>query len=746
MPSPVTLYILHHPQSTQACGISQHLLKWFRLSDSTGNQSDAGLPVWYRRGIAPVDRRGAKKASGNGTAGGSRFRIDPKIAWQDAHLNVVIILVDEYLVSSLEWCSAIEDLSHDYKKNRKRMLLLPVALHDSFYRMTDLYQECNPLRLLDAPSPEAAAVTLRRQISEAITRRLRLKSRARELSKLNVFLSHAKADGREIAERIRDSLSRYGQMDAWYDANELAIGDAWRKKILTAAGRDTAAMIAIVTDNYSSRPWCRMEVEVARTPQPVDSGTWRIWKLQPAVAVHLPGNTWSRTMQALAGLPRLGWNREQPEVSIAEVVDRLMLETLLAYAHRQVARELRQHARPTGILRKRNAICVTWTPCPYTLAALRDRLATENSPLKPAKILYIVYPGYDLRPAEAEELSTVLKSFNEQTKLVSFEEAFLLTGNERRKLQLPTESRSHRTKVAVSGVGNDSELQPHGMGCEHLDELLSRLTIALLTANCQLILGGSLAKLSRAATTRLLDIAQTWLPPETLKRISLGTPRTWPFQNFLQWPDCEQLTPEHHASLAGVCHLHAVVPPGLPPAPMAEYLDAATRRRYAADSTRILRKSTTELADLRIVFGGLLKATPGWMPSALEEAGLSIQKKQPLIILGGFGGAAAEIARFLVSRSAPVPESLQYSEDWVLRKSANLPPETLRGIADFHNSMLEALHSWRSLLHQRSRKSELIHRIPRGILLDCLSEHKTRRAVRLAIDALHWLNRSHHDT
>lgn len=736
MSSAVTLYILHHPQSTQACGISQHLLKWFRLSDSTGNQSDAGLPVWYRREVTQDDHSATERTRQKRPAAANRFRIHPDIEWKHAHLNVVIILIDQYIVSSIEWCSAIENLLRDYRKHRNRVLLLPVALHDSFYRMTKLYQESNPLRLLEVASPEAAAVTLRRQVGEAISRRLRQGSRSQQLRKLDVFLSHAKADGREIAERIRDSLGRYGQMDAWYDANELAIGDTWRHRILTAAGKDTAAMIAIVTDTYSSRPWCRIEVEAARTPQPVDSRSWRIWKLQPAVAVHLPGNKWSRIMQPLAGLPRIGWKQDEPEVSIAEVVDRLMLETVLSYAHRQVARELRQHAKSSGILQKQDAVCVTWTPCPYTLTALRERFAAADSPLDPRKINYIVYPGYDLRSAEAEELKTVLRSFNSNTQLVSFEEAFHSIDRTDSSRRSDRNTLSHRTKVSVSGIGNNSELQPYGMGCEHLEELLSRLTIALLTKNCQLILGGTLAKLDRAATVNLLDIAQTWLPEETLRRILLSSPHTWPFQNFLQWPDCENLTPEHHASLAGVCHLQTVFPPGLPPEGLAKSLDESAVRRFSADSTRILRSLTTEMADLRVVFGGLLKSTPGWMPSALEEAGLSIQKKQPLIILGGFGGATAEIAKFLASRSAPVPDSLQYSEDWVLRKSTNLSPETLQVIAEFHNSMLEALHSWRTLLLKRSSRSELINGIPRGILLDCLAEQNTRKAVRLVIDAL----------
>ncbi|MFN9287314.1 MAG: hypothetical protein ACK6EB_04530, partial [Planctomyces sp.] len=172
-----------------------------------------------------------------------------------------------------------------------------------------------------------------------------------------------------------------------------------------------------------------------------------------------------------------------------------------------------------------------------------------------------------------------------------------------------------------SGIGDNSELQPHGLGCEHLEELLARLTVALLKNNSQVILGGSLARLDRTATTDLIELAQTWIPEETLKLVSLGYPETWPFQNFLQWPDCEQLTPEHHAQLAGICQIRSVLPRELTAETDVSKLDAATRLRLGADSTRLLRKQTTELARMRVIFGGLLKSTRGWMPGALEEAG-----------------------------------------------------------------------------------------------------------------------------
>lgn len=741
MPSAVTVYIVHHPQSDFTRSVSQNLLKWFRLSDTTGAQSDAGLPVWYRREVAPAGRTAAPENTQGRSAVATSFRIQPEIDWDSALLNVVIILVDQHLVSSIEWCSAVEHLMRESGSRKNKTLVLPVALHDSFYRMTGLYEAFNPIRLLDATSAEAAAITLRRLASEAITRRLRQKSRTEEAKKLEVFLSHAKADGREIAERIRDSLGRYGQLDAWFDANELAVGDKWQKKILNAAGNDTAAMISIVTDHYSSRPWCRMEVVAARTPQPVDPRTRCIWKLQPAVAVHLPGTRWSRTMQALAGLPRIGWQPQQPDACIAEVVDRLMLETLLGYAHRQVASDLRKQEARARVPGFSGTIYVTWTPCPYTLALLRNTIHADDGTDRLDQISRIVYPGYDLRTAEIEELQAVLETFGSQTKLISFEEAFKsmdLMSNRPRPPAVRQTARSFR--VSVSGIGDDRELQPHGLGTEHLEELLSRVTIALLGQNCQLILGGTLAKVDRTATSRLLDMAQTWLSKQTLKNISLANPNSWPLQHYLQWPDCEQLTPEHHASLAGICRLQAVYPPGLPTDSVIRELDDTSRLRYGADSTRILRTRTTELADLRVIFGGLQRSTRGWMPGALEEAGLSIQSQQPLLILGGFGGAAADIADFLSSPAAPLPESLQYSSDWILRKAADMPPAGLQAIASFHASMLEALHSWRTRLHADDDRNQPLNKIPRGIVMDCLKVSNIRKAVGLVVEGLSHLS------
>ncbi|MFN9295492.1 MAG: hypothetical protein ACK6EB_46050, partial [Planctomyces sp.] len=60
-----------------------------------------------------------------------------------------------------------------------------------------------------------------------------------------------------------------------------------------------------------------------------------------------------------------------------------------------------------------------------TLAALRNALAENPQAPRPEHVARIVYPGYDLRAAEINELKTTLRTFSEKTKLISFEEAFL---------------------------------------------------------------------------------------------------------------------------------------------------------------------------------------------------------------------------------------------------------------------------------------------------------------------------------
>lgn len=81
MKTPVSIYVIHHPQCKVAEELANSLYDWFRLGYLSGDQSGAGLPVYYRR---QLDQNGA---------------LQPEIRFEDAALNVVIMV----LRGNLRW-------------------------------------------------------------------------------------------------------------------------------------------------------------------------------------------------------------------------------------------------------------------------------------------------------------------------------------------------------------------------------------------------------------------------------------------------------------------------------------------------------------------------------------------------------------------------------------------------------------------------------------------------------------------
>ena len=278
--------------------------------------------------------------------------------------------------------------------------------------------------------------TIRRATTEATARAIRSEN-SENPPPLNVFLSHAKQDGIPIAESIRDGVRKFGQLEAWYDANDLPIGANWKSPMEAAAKKDTAAMVATVTDAYPTRPWCRREAILARTPVPLKRKP-RIWKVQPVVAVHDPGAGWVRGVSMLDGVPRIGWkeppaneplpdetspdesspDQTSPDEQVERVVDRLVLEVLLGNVHRKLAIELDK----ADVANRKQTCYITWVPDAWSLSALRHEMSKTKIP--PSSIRRIVYPGYGLSIAEVAELEPVVNSFDPEAQLVSFEEAW----------------------------------------------------------------------------------------------------------------------------------------------------------------------------------------------------------------------------------------------------------------------------------------------------------------------------------
>ena len=489
--TPVAIYIVYHPACEQAHRLATQLFRWFRLGDVAGDAAGAGLPVYYRRRLRVKD--GDEKT----------HRIHPEIDWREADLNVVIPLADHHMVGDTAWREALLDLAEVVNKKEEHApshaLLLPAVLHHSFFRTGPLYAHFNPVQLLGMTDEEMGAA-LRRAATEATTRSLRSlpnKHETQALARpttthtttdtpqakqtvasvpppLDVFLSHAKRDGTPIAKRLRDGVRAFGQLVAWYDANDLPFGMGWESPMTRAAEQDTAALIATVTDAYATRPWCRREAQLARTPRRV-RGSPQVWTVQPVLSVHQPGSEWVRGLPMLAGVPRMGWNGIAPEKDTARVVDRLVLEMLLAHTHRRVAQALDAQQQAADIC------YITWVPDAWTLIMLREALADSMLRRAPHEqgtpVRQIAYPGYGLSSAEMAELQPALHTFGSEVQLITYEEV-------RQNDPLGGKHMNDNTsqRIALSAGGGAEELAEHGLEMEHIDELMVRLSRKILPA------------------------------------------------------------------------------------------------------------------------------------------------------------------------------------------------------------------------------------------------------------------------
>ena len=109
-----------------------------------------------------------------------------------------------------------------------------------------------------------------------------------------LFVSHAKADGDDVAREIVNFVNDAGHdvpLDTFYDAMELVPGEDFEARFEHEIGQGT--LLALVSDTYDSRPWCIYELTTAKR------------KRRPIVIADLGKVRTSRTYPYGSNLPRI---------------------------------------------------------------------------------------------------------------------------------------------------------------------------------------------------------------------------------------------------------------------------------------------------------------------------------------------------------------------------------------------------------------------------------------------------------
>ncbi|MHC2295863.1 toll/interleukin-1 receptor domain-containing protein [Rhizobium mongolense] len=252
----LVLYVVWHPQFAPGLELADTLREHFRRRLYENIAGGAGISVIYRFVPAPDSERPLS------------------INFDDAETTAVVVLLDEALAGDAEWRGFINEVVEQAEAYGLGARVFPVSISDCALRDAGLQEQALRWDRWVGEPPERLTRLLG-ELTYEFCRMLRhylehLKRPAEPeaalegyLKKVQIFLSHSKhdQDGERIARTVRDRLQA-GHGASFFDVHDIPAGLRFQKVLLQQVR--VSAMVAIHTDSYSSREWCRREVIEAK--------------------------------------------------------------------------------------------------------------------------------------------------------------------------------------------------------------------------------------------------------------------------------------------------------------------------------------------------------------------------------------------------------------------------------------------------------------------------------------------------
>lgn len=199
-------------------------------------------------------------------------------------------------------------------------------------------------------------------------------------------------------------------------------------------------------------------------------------------------------------------------------------------------------------------------------------------------------------------------------------------------------------KAIGISIAESKDMEALGLSEDHLRDAMAEVARHLLAMGARLVYGGDLRQ--RGFTELLFELVARYR-----RDADVGDGRP-PVVNYFAWPVHRSMLPESiqvvAENLKGLAELHLLDDQGRDLS--AEQLKVETSHITDEDwsaGLTAMRHVLTGACHARILLGGRVTEFKGRMPGIAEEALCSITAKQPLYILGGFGGCARDIAEEL---------------------------------------------------------------------------------------------------
>ena len=542
----------------------------------------------------------------------------PSAVDQLAEHEVFVVLADDKMSSEPDtipsgrrsWADFVVSLAESCGDGRHRFL--PIQMTEAAWPLDRRLGQTNALRAY-----AEAPLWLARRLVIEISRFVMGLERGERVP-LRLFLSHAKKDispGGPFAT-IVDHLKATQPVQSWIDSAQIEPGTDFAESIRRGI-RECQAVLAIVTNHYSTRPWCRREILLAKT------------LARPLVVADCLDDVDSRSFPYLGNAPTVAWARADAQ----RVID-ILLKEHLRWLMAEKALER---------LKTPDDVALATAPELATLASLKQGTS-------------VVYPDPPLGDDEMDLLQPLGHRI----------ETPLQRAGQRRPLS--------GLRVALS-ISESDDLTTVGAFPEHLGAVLLEISRHLLVRGATLAYGGHLG--DAGYTQCLFNLVRSHQASATLPAVErIRNYIGWP----LPLTDSERAKYRELAQLIRIQRpngIEALDPQTFVAEPV--YFPASSpERRYAwARGMTLMRERQTSEVVARVALGGTVGPTPkalptggiqqswysGRIPGVLEESLLSLRAGQPLYVCGGFGGAGQAMAALLEGQ--PVPRF-----DWSYQSSA----------------------------------------------------------------------------
>ncbi len=371
----LAVYVVYHPHFEQGRPIAQAVREHFNRSIFKNVSGGNDINVVYRD--TPEPNSAAPRL----------------IDLAEAETTAILVLIDSNLIEDGAWTEYLQDLVEQTEDKGLRTRIFPVLIESEATDLPDLPVQA--LRWYDwKGSTEQKLVKLIGNFTYEICRMLRhylahLKHLSepedglqKYLEKVQIFLSHSKGDhnnnGEKIARAIRDRIHYRHSMSSFFDVHDIPAGLRF-DKVLSEQVR-SSAMVAIHTDSYSSRMWCRREVILAKLEN------------RPLVVANCISNIDDRCFPYMGNVPNIRLEVQQAD-RIDFLIYRLLDEVLKDFLWQC---QVRLHCPES----KSSLKFIPRTPELISLASLPIRAGDEDADS------VIVYPD---PPIEKEEENLFIK-------------------------------------------------------------------------------------------------------------------------------------------------------------------------------------------------------------------------------------------------------------------------------------------------------------------------------------------------